>query len=132
MSGVSSRPSVTLFASHHPPQARDGSLSPLAHIAGLVQSLFFPPGRERLSALSEVSEALGCREGVGLQGEEVLLRQEEASALGGVRGLMELQLGVRRRVLEASRHRGGRRGGVRRRRRWRRRQSLRALSGSGG
>lgn len=88
------------------------------------------PSPGALSALSEVGEALGCREGVGLQGEEVLLRQEEAGVLRRVRGLMELQLGVWRRVLEASRQWGGWRGGVRRR--WRRRQSLRGLSGSGG
>lgn len=54
----------------------------------------FSPSPGAPSALSEVGEALGCREGVGLQGEEVLLRQEEASALRGVRGLVELQLGV--------------------------------------
>lgn len=44
-----------------------------------------------LSALSKVGEALGCREGVGLQGEEVLLRKQEAGAL---RGLMEVLLWV--------------------------------------
>lgn len=55
----------------------------------------FPPSPRAPSALSEVGEALGCREGVGLQGEEVLLRrQEEASVLRGVGGLMELQLGL--------------------------------------
>lgn len=67
-----------------------------------------------MSALSEVGEALGRREGVRLQGEEVLLWQEEA--LGG---LVELQLGVGggQLVMHAPRHgrrwgcvgRGGRR-----------------------
>lgn len=52
------------------------------------------PPPAALSALSEVGEALGCREGVGLQGEEVLLRQEEASARRRVGRLVELQLGV--------------------------------------
>lgn len=63
----------------------------------MVRSLF-PSSPGALSALSEVGEALGCREGVGLEGEEVLLRQEEAGALGRVGGLVELQLGVGRRV----------------------------------
>lgn len=58
-----------------------------------------------LSALSEVSKALGGCEGVRLQREEVLLWQEERSTLRGVRGvrgLMKLQLCVRGRVLNAS------------------------------
>lgn len=75
---------------------------------------------EALSALSKVSKALSCCESVGLQGEEELLGQQEAGALGGVRGLVQLEL----RVLDASRRGcvGGRR---------RRRESLRALGGSG-
>lgn len=61
-----------------------------------------------LSALSEVSKALGGCEGVRLQREEVLLWQEERSTLWGVWrvwgvwGLMELQLCVGGRVLNAS------------------------------
>lgn len=82
-----------------------------------------------LSALSEVGEALGSCEGVGLQGEEVLLRQQEAGALRGVGGLVQLQRGEGGGVLEASRH-GCRRGRVGGRRR--RGQSLRALGGGGG
>lgn len=78
-----------------PPAVRLCAFSSPAHIQ-LCKSLlilpFFLPGD--LSALSKVGEALGCYEGVGLQGEEVLLGQEEAGALSGVRRLVELQLGV--------------------------------------
>lgn len=78
-------------------------LSSPAHIPpseNIVIPLFPPLGA--LSALSEVGEALGRCEGVGLQGEEVLLRQEEPGALRGHGGLVELELGVGGGVLDAS------------------------------
>lgn len=62
-----------------------------------------PPTPPAASALSEVSEALGGREGVGLQGEEVLLGQEEAAAVALGRRV-ELQLGVRGGVLQTPGH----------------------------
>lgn len=73
---------------------------------------------EAMSALSKVCKALGGGESVWLQGEEVLLRQEEAGALTAVRGGQW--------VLDACAQ-GRRRGCV-----GGRRQSLWVWSGSGG
>lgn len=97
--GPSTQTPPTMLLCAHPRQ-------PTAHSppSKNLVTLYFPP-LGTLSALSKVSKALGRCESVGLQGEEVLLRQEEPGALrgvGGHGGLVELQLGVGGGVLDAS------------------------------